>query len=163
MSALYFDRVQETSITTGLTDFLLGGAVAGFQRWAVVGDTNTAYYAAAGVDSQGAPTGEWEVGLGTYSATGPVLARTTVLASSNANAKVVFSPGTKRVMLVIPASVFTTIAGLIGGALPLLTADPASPVNDTWWAVRTGSSPTQTVSIKVRIGGVTSTVASITQ
>lgn len=44
----------------------------------------------------------------------------------------------------------------------LLTADPASPANDDWWMVRTGASPTMTAAVKVRIAGVTYTVAAIT-
>ena len=49
------------------------------------------------------------------------------------------------------------------GVLVLLTADPAAPANDTVWAVREGTSPTQDVSIKARIGGVTVVIAQITQ
>jgi hypothetical protein len=44
--------------------------------------------------------------------------------------------------------------------LEVLTADPGAPANDTWWMVRTGSSPT-TVSLKARIGGVTYVVAAM--
>lgn len=44
----------------------------------------------------------------------------------------------------------------------LLTADPSSPSDDTWWAVRTGTSPTMTVAVKARISGATQTIASIT-
>lgn len=44
----------------------------------------------------------------------------------------------------------------------LLTADPASPVNDTWWVVRSGTSPTMTVALKARIAGTTQTIAAIT-
>lgn len=47
--------------------------------------------------------------------------------------------------------------------LQLLTADPGAPANDTWWAVRVGTSPTQDVSVKARIGGVTTTIAEVTQ
>jgi len=48
-----------------------------------------------------------------------------------------------------------------GGGV-LLTADPGSPANDTWWVVRTGTSPTMTVALKVRISGATYTIAGIT-
>jgi hypothetical protein len=47
--------------------------------------------------------------------------------------------------------------------LTLLTADPASPTDDTCWVVREGTSPTQTVSLKARIGGTTVTIAAITR
>lgn len=63
------------------------------------------------------------------------------------------------------SSAWVSTAGSGGAGPPflLLTADPISPVDDTWWVVRTGTSPTMTVSIKARIAGVTSTIASITQ
>jgi hypothetical protein len=47
--------------------------------------------------------------------------------------------------------------------LTLLTADPASPTDDTCWVVREGTSPTQTVSLKARISGTTVTIAAITR
>ena len=46
---------------------------------------------------------EWEVGIGTYATTGTTLARTTVLSSSNSNAAVNFSAGTKDVFVTYPA------------------------------------------------------------
>ncbi len=52
--------------------------------------------------------------------------------------------------------------GNADGSLALLTADPASPVDDTWWAVRTGSSPTMAVAVKARIAGVTYSIGEIT-
>jgi hypothetical protein len=49
-----------------------------------------------------------------------------------------------------------------GGAInAVLTADPASPADDTWWVVRDGASP-QGVALRARIGGVTFTIAEIT-
>jgi hypothetical protein len=102
------DRVKESSTTTGTADFTLGGAAAGFQTFAVIGDSNTTYYAA--VDQA---TGDWEVGVGTYSSTGPTLTRDTVLESSNAGNKVDFAAGTKDVFCTYPAerSVYLDAAG----------------------------------------------------
>lgn len=48
-----------------------------------------------------------------------------------------------------------------GATVGILTADPGSPADDTWWVVRDGGSP-QAVAIKVRIGGTTYTLAEIT-
>ena len=78
MALALFDRVQETTATTGTGSLTLAGAAAGFQSFAVVGNGNTCYYTI--VDS-----GAWEVGIGTYSTSGPTLARTTVLSNSNAD------------------------------------------------------------------------------
>lgn len=99
MPLVVADRVRETTTTTGTGTITLAGAVTGFQTFAVIGNANTTYYTIAG---QG--TTQWEVGIGTYTASGTTLARTTVLASSNAGALVNFSAGTKDVFVTYPAN-----------------------------------------------------------
>lgn len=42
----------------------------------------------------------------------------------------------------------------------VLTADPSTPSDDTWWMVRTGLPAAMTVALKVRINGVNYTVTS---
>jgi hypothetical protein len=98
MALVVYDRVQETTTTTGTGSVTLLGAVTGYQSFAVVGNSNTTYYCIA--DQGGA---NWEVGIGTYSTTGPTLARTTVLSSSNAGSLVNFTAGTKTVFVTYPA------------------------------------------------------------
>jgi len=78
MALVVYNRVQETTTTSGTGSITLLGAVSGFQSFAVVGDTNTTYYTI----TDGAA---WEVGIGTYSTSGPTLARTTILSNSNGN------------------------------------------------------------------------------
>jgi hypothetical protein len=96
MALVLADRVKETTTTTGTSDFALGGAVASFQTFSAgVGINNTTYYAVA--DST-----NWEVGLGTLSNDGLTLARTTVLQSSNSDAKVSFAAGSKEVFVTYP-------------------------------------------------------------
>lgn len=90
-------RVLETSTTTGTGALTLAGAVAGFRAFSSVCSTNdTCLYYIESVDSGAIPTGDWEVGLGTYSGAN-TLTRTTPVRSSNAGAAVNFSAGTKRV------------------------------------------------------------------
>lgn len=104
MSLIIKDRIKETSATTGTGDIALGGASLGFKTFAsrcAVGDT--VYYALQAVDGAGAPSGDWECGLGTYSAAN-TLTRTTVLASSNADAAVNLAAGTKQVYITMPAA-----------------------------------------------------------
>jgi len=98
MALVLKDRVKETSTTAGTGTLTLAGAVAGFQSFAAVGNGNTTYYAIA--DSI---TGAWEVGIGTYTSSGTTLARTTVLASSNAGSLVSFSAGTKDIFVTYPS------------------------------------------------------------
>ena len=85
MALVLENRVQETGTANTTVSFTLTGAAAGFQTFAVIGNTNTTYYAATDA------SGNWEVGLGTYSTTGPTLTRTTVYASSNSGSAVTFS------------------------------------------------------------------------
>jgi hypothetical protein len=99
MALVLADRVKETTTTAGTGIITLAGASTGFQSFSVVGNGNTTYYCIAG---QG--TSEWEVGIGTYTSSGTTLARTTILASSNAGSPVNFSSGTKDVFVTYPAS-----------------------------------------------------------
>lgn len=92
------DRVKVTSTTTGTGTFTLGAAQAGFQSFAVIGNGNTTYYT---ITDAGA--GTWEVGIGTYTASGTTLSRDVVLESSNAGAKVNFGAGDKDVFVTYPA------------------------------------------------------------
>jgi hypothetical protein len=96
MALVVKDRVQETSTTTGTGTFTLAGAVTGFQSFSVIGNANTTYYAIVGGT-------EWEVGLGTYTLSGTLLSRDTILESSNGGTAVNFSAGTKNVFVTYPA------------------------------------------------------------
>lgn len=98
MALVVNDRVKETSTTTGTGTFTLDGAVTGFETFSsAIGNSNTTYYAIEIPN-----TTEFEVGLGTVSA--GQLARTTVISSSNSDALVNFSAGTKNVFCTLPAS-----------------------------------------------------------
>lgn len=108
MTLIVKDRVMESSTTTGIGALTLAGAVSGHRTFASVmtSPSDTAYYTIIGVD--GAATGEWECGLGTYSGAN-TLTRTTVHASSNAGAAVNFSAGTKRAFISATAEVLKHI------------------------------------------------------
>jgi hypothetical protein len=100
MALVVNDRVKETSTTTGTVTFTLDGAVTGFETFSsAIGNGNTTYYAIEIPN-----TAEFEVGLGTVSA--GQLARTQVFSSSNSDALVDFSAGTKNVFCTLPASKF---------------------------------------------------------
>jgi len=98
MALILKDRVQETTTTTGTGTLTLGGAVTGYQAFTAIGNANTTYYA---IYASGGS--EWEVGIGTYTASGTTLSRDTVLASSNSGSLVSFSAGTKNVWCDYPA------------------------------------------------------------
>ena len=92
------DRVRTTTTTTGTGTVTLGSASGGFQAFSVIGDGNETYYTI--YDSN---TGAWEVGIGTYTASGTTLSRTTVLESSNSGSLVNFGAGSKDVFVTYPA------------------------------------------------------------
>lgn len=98
MALVLADRVQETTATTGTGSVTLDGAVLGFQSFAVIGNGNTTFYTIA--DQGGA---NWEVGIGTYTASGTTLSRDTVLASSNSGSLVSFTAGVKTVFVTYPS------------------------------------------------------------
>jgi len=96
MALVVKDRVKETSTTVGTGTFTLAGAATGFQAFSVIGDGNTTYYTITdGTD--------WEVGIGTYTASGTTLSRDTILESSNSGNTVNFSIGPKEVFVTYPA------------------------------------------------------------
>jgi len=100
MALVVADRVKETSTTAGTGTLTLAGASAGFQSFAVIGNGNTTYYTI--VDGT---TGAWEVGIGTYTASGTTLSRDTVLSnSSGTTTQINFAANVKDVFVTYPAS-----------------------------------------------------------
>lgn len=99
-----FDRVCETSTTTGTGNLTLAGAVAGFQTFNNSGAAGGSdfHYLIEAVDTNGVPTGDWEVGIGTCPTT-TTLQRMWILGSSNAGSVVTLAAGTKRVHLIASA------------------------------------------------------------
>ena len=100
MALVVNDRVKETSTTTGTGTFDLDGAALGFETFVSgIGNANTTYYSIVNEN------GEFEVGLGTVTdAATDTLSRDTILSSSNSDAAVNFSAGTKDVFCTLPAS-----------------------------------------------------------
>jgi len=79
MALVIKDRVKETTSTTGTGTLTLAGALTGFDSFAAIGNGNTTYYSCTdGTD--------FEVGLGTYTASGTTLSRDTVFESSGSTA-----------------------------------------------------------------------------
>ena len=100
MALVINDRVKETSTTTGTGTIDLAGAETGYEGFvAGVGTGNTTYYA---IELNSA--NEWEVGIGTVTDAAPdTLSRDTIISSSNSDAAVNFSAGTKNVFCTLPA------------------------------------------------------------
>mgnify|MGYP003146845919 CR=1 FL=1 len=100
MAFVLNDRVKETSTTTGTGQFTLSGAITGFETFAAgIGNSNTTYYAIAHQTAN-----EFEVGFGTLDGSSANIARTSIISSSNSDAAVNFSAGTKDVFCTLPSS-----------------------------------------------------------
>jgi len=100
MAHITEDRVAESTTTTGTGALTLAGALTGFRSFGSVmtSPSDTCWYSLWAVDGSGNATGDFECGLGTYSAAN-TLTRTTVLESSNAGAVVTLAAGTKYVAI----------------------------------------------------------------
>lgn len=124
MAEIIEDRVKETTISTGTGAITLAGAMLGFRTFASVCAVNDTFHAGiVAVDANGNPTGAWEIGYYTYSATNTIT-RTSVRASSNANALVNFAAGTKQIFLDLPAyqiKSFATVSTSNASAKPYIT------------------------------------------
>lgn len=98
MALVLKDRVKETSTTAGTGTLTLAGAVAGYQSFSVIGNSNTTYYAI--VDGT---ANTWEIGIGTYTSSGTTLSRDTILESSSGGSAVSFASNSKDVFVTYPA------------------------------------------------------------
>ncbi len=105
MALVLKDRVKETTTTTGTGTVTLAGAETGFQAFSVIGNANTTYYAITNGNN-------YEVGLGTYTASGTTLSRDTVLESSSSGSKITLS-GTSDVFCTYPAEKSVTLNGTV--------------------------------------------------
>ena len=119
MALVLADRVKETTTTAGTGTITLDGATTGFQSFAVVGNGNTTFYTIVGQTGN-----EWEVGVGTYTSAGTLLARTTVLSNSSATqpSALNFSAGTKDVFVTYPAG-YAVASTNVGSSGQLLTSN----------------------------------------
>ena len=109
------DRVKETTTTTSTGTYTLAGAVTGFETFGSVGDGNTTYYVCTDNTS-------FEIGIGTYTASGTTLARTTILQAKDTyntttDQAVDWPSGTRTIFCTYPAdkAVFKDASNNING------------------------------------------------
>jgi hypothetical protein len=105
MAFVLKDRVKETTTTTGTGTLTLAGAVTGFDTFEEIGNGNVTYYSCTdGTD--------FEVGIGTYTASGTTLSRDSVLESSSATATAdVNGAVTASTNVAVDGNVGTLVAG----------------------------------------------------
>jgi hypothetical protein len=122
MALVVKDRVKSSTTTTGTGTITLGAAAAGFQAFSVIGDGNTTYYTITDTANN-----TWEVGIGTYTASGTTLSRDTVLESSNSGSLVNFAAGSKDVFVTYPAE--RAVIGGMGYVENAATISISSTIN----------------------------------
>jgi hypothetical protein len=117
---LSYDSVRDATYTTGtgtvtlagLSNFL--GCCRSFGTAGVPSGARVKY-SIYSVDNFNRPTGDFEVGFGTYNSTGPTLSRDTVLASSNSGSLVSLISGTHVVEIVSDSSEFNALSSYLFG------------------------------------------------
>ena len=103
------DRALSVSTTTGTGDYTLSGSVTGYQTIAAALTAGKTFYGTVvAVDGSGVPTGAWETGLYTYSATNTVK-RTRIDSSSNSGAAVSWGAGNKQISISLTARQFVDV------------------------------------------------------
>lgn len=96
--ALFADRVQETTATTGTGTITLAGAATGFQSFdAAFSSPGTCYYALLSGNGS-----DWETGIGTVGGSGPFTLARSLLTSSSGS--LISLTGTSTVFADFPAS-----------------------------------------------------------
>lgn len=126
MALVLKDRVRETTTSTGTGTITLAGPYSGFQAFSVIGNGNTTYYAISDPN-----TGDWEVGIGTYTSSGNTLSRDTVLSSTNSGNLVSFAAGTKDVILTQPAERAVYLDTATNSTIPNITTGALTASSDS--------------------------------
>ena len=142
MAHRIFDRVQETTTSTGAGALTLAGAVTRMRGFVAAGFSDGDTFLGL---IEHATAAEWEIALCTYSAS--TITRATPLQSSTGSA-VSFSAGTKTISLVRPASpVVQTVRVVASGTTTTMTgADHEIIVNKTVSAAHAVTLPASPVA-----------------
>lgn len=122
---LFKNKVREKTTTTGTGTLTLSGAMPKHQTFAAIGDGGKCYYS---IEMAGSSL--YEVGIGTYTASGTTLSRDTIIDSSNSNSAVDLPAGEKEVFVSLVADKISEIPAN-GFRLTLATGDPIATADQT--------------------------------
>lgn len=156
MGLVLADRVRVRSQSSGTGTLTLTTTVEGYQSFAAIGDTNETYYGI--VDN----AGNWEIGRGTYTASGTTLSRDTVVSSSNSGSKVNFPVGSKTVFCTFPSSLAQTNITAGSNILTRVTLDTTNSTQYLMFAGQTSGDVASKVNSSIRVNPSTGDLYSTT-
>ena len=99
MALVVKDRIKVTAAAPGTGNVTLGSAELGYQTFAAIGNNNSTYYAI-----QDLANNLWEVGEGTFTTSGPTLARNQILSNSAGNTSAINFTAAVEVFVTTPAT-----------------------------------------------------------
>ena len=150
MAVVFENRVVESCATLGTGNLVVSGADLGYSTFAEkVPVGSTIHYLCESVDAVGRPTGEFELGRGTY-LNANTISRDTVVSSSNVGSLVNFTQSNKRLSLTVLAPASTLIRADWREALgaqvePGVIGYTAASVPPPGWLKRNGAAVSRTV------------------
>lgn len=124
MAISFLDVCRFNPSASGTADFLVSGAVTGYQTPSSAGAVNGAIYR---YRAESGDLSQWEVGYGAYNTGTSTLARTTILFSSASNAKVSFTAAPQ----VAAGFMLAEDCGPLTLASATLQATPTNPTGTT--------------------------------
>ncbi|MDP9601723.1 UNVERIFIED_ORG: phage-related tail fiber protein [Variovorax paradoxus] len=150
MAVVFENRVVEACTTLGTGNLVVSGADLGYSTFAEkVPVGSTIHYLCESVNAVGRPTGEFELGRGTYVAVNTI-SRDNVVSSSNAGALVDFTQSNKRLSLTVLAPASPVIRAdwreVLGAQVePGVIGYTAASVPPPGWLKRNGAAVSRTV------------------
>lgn len=150
MAVIFENRVIEACATLGTGNLVVSGADLGYSTFAEkVPVGSTIHYLCESVNAVGRPTGEFELGRGTYVAANTI-SRDTVVSSSSAGALVDFTQSNKRLSLTVLAPASTVIRAdwreVLGAQVePGVIGYTAASAPPPGWLKRNGAAVSRTV------------------
>jgi len=145
MGLVLADRVRVRSQSSGTGTLTLTTTVEGYQSFSAIGNGNETYYGI--VDN----AGNWEIGRGTYTASGTTLSRDTVVSSSNAGTKVNFPAGSKTVFCTFPSSLAQTNISNGSNTLTRVTLDSTNATRYLMFVEQTSGDVSTKVNSSIRV------------
>jgi hypothetical protein len=151
------NRAKMTTATTGTGTITLGAAVPGYQTFAAAGvaDGDVVRYVIE-------DNNDWEIGTGTYTASGTTLSRTVTESSDSGNA--LNLSGAARVFVSATSADVQTSVKITGGTIDGASVGSTTPAAGAFTTLALGGTAVTATAAELNIlDGVTATTAELNQ